>query len=55
MRKWIIKILGGYTEEEYATLARTYEENIEYLRTSLVKRANNDQPRDPKTGRFTKK
>lgn len=58
MINWIIKLLGGYTFDEYdrkdqicAEIARDYYA----LKDKLKQARKNDTPRDPKTERFVKK
>lgn len=58
MFNWLIKLLGGYTEEEYKLeidCSRLLREKISAMREELEQSRKNDVSRDPQTGRFVKK
>lgn len=58
MKDWIIKLLGGYTEDEHKAAWDLYHEKCNHLNNvfrQLEKARKNAPLRDPKTGRFVKK
>ena len=53
MKNWIIRKLGGYTNQDVLDMYADYITQISDLETKLIEARKNDK-RDPVTGRYTK-
>lgn len=53
MKNWIIRKLGGYTNQDVLDMYADYIAQISDLETKLIEARKNDK-RDPVTGRYMK-